>query len=62
MRADAPRRDIAQCCAHPGVPGLLFVGFLARGPVIAVSAVLTLHVVLTLHLQLRAAPGWSRPP
>ena len=35
----------------PGVLGLLFVGFVARGPVIAVSAVLTLHVVLTLHLD-----------
>jgi MFS family permease len=35
----------------PGVLGLLFVGFIARGPVIAVSAVLTLHVVLTLHLD-----------
>ncbi|MFL6099113.1 MAG: MFS transporter [Actinomycetales bacterium] len=33
----------------PGVPGLLVVGFLSRGPVIAVSAVLTLHTVLTLH-------------
>ena len=35
----------------PGVLGLLFVGFVARGPVIAVSAVLTLHVVLSLHLN-----------
>jgi predicted MFS family arabinose efflux permease len=35
----------------PGVLGLLFVGFIARGPVIAVSTVLTLHVVLTLHLD-----------
>ena len=35
----------------PGVLGLLFVGFVARGPVIAVSAVLTLHVVLTLHMD-----------
>jgi MFS family permease len=39
----------------PGVPGLLVVGFLARGPVIAVSAVLTLHVVLTLHLDYASA-------
>jgi MFS family permease len=39
----------------PGVLGLLFVGFIARGPVIAVSAVLTLHVVLTLHLSYASA-------
>jgi MFS family permease len=35
----------------PGVPRLFVVGFLARGPVIAMSVVLTLHVVLSLHLD-----------
>ena len=39
----------------PGVLGLLFVGFIARGPVIAVSAVLTLHVVLSLHMSFASA-------
>jgi predicted MFS family arabinose efflux permease len=39
----------------PGVPGLLVVGFLSRGPVIAVSAVLTLHTVLTLHRDYASA-------
>jgi predicted MFS family arabinose efflux permease len=39
----------------PGVLGLLFVGFMARGPVIAVSAVLTLHVVLTLQMNFASA-------
>jgi predicted MFS family arabinose efflux permease len=37
------------------VLGLLFVGFIARGPVIAVSAVLTLHVVLTLQMNFASA-------
>jgi MFS family permease len=39
----------------PGVRRLLIVGFLARSPVIAVSAALTLHVVLTLHRDYASA-------
>jgi MFS family permease len=50
-----PLQRYREVLRAPGVLGLLFVGFIARGPVIAVSTVLTLHVVLTLHLDFARA-------
>ncbi len=53
--ARCPSSDTAKSCAPPACWGCCSSGFIARGPVIAVSTVLTLHVVLTLHLDFARA-------